>query len=276
MGKICTKCKNEYENISKYFSKDKHKSSGFHSNCNKCKTKSRKEPKLIIDINLMKVCKGCGMAKPHTLKHFNKHKFGKNGLNPRCKICVSNTNKSKTINTDSNILKLCSGCNVSFPATKTFFHQSIYHTYGVYSKCKKCVNSGKYRDKEQTRKQDRFRYHNNTDYKIKRLLRNRVYVAIEKGYKSKKTLDLLGCTIPQLKLYLEIQFKEDMTWDNYGNPKGDHSEGWHIDHIKPCAAFDLTDIEQQKECFHYTNLQPLWAKENLEKGDKYEANKLVK
>ncbi len=62
--------------------------------------------------------------------------------------------------------------------------------------------------------------------------------------------------------HLEKQFKEGMTWENHG------LYGWHIDHIIPCASFDLTDLEQQKKCFHYTNLQPLWAKENLIKGVK--------
>lgn len=53
-----------------------------------------------------------------------------------------------------------------------------------------------------------------------------------------------------------------MSWENYG------IRGWHIDHIKPCASFDLSIIEEQKECFHYTNLQPLWWHENLAKSDK--------
>ena len=55
-----------------------------------------------------------------------------------------------------------------------------------------------------------------------------------------------------------------MTWDNYGE--------WHIDHIKPCCGFDLTDFEQQKKCFHYTNLQPLWAKDNITKNGKFIVN----
>ncbi len=53
-----------------------------------------------------------------------------------------------------------------------------------------------------------------------------------------------------------------MTWENHGR------HGWHIDHIIPCAAFDLTDPEQQKKCFHYTNYQPLYTLENLKKGDR--------
>ena len=61
-------------------------------------------------------------------------------------------------------------------------------------------------------------------------------------------------------LYLQGKFKEGMHWNNLGK--------WHIDHIRPCASFDLTDPEQQKQCFHYTNLQPLWAAENIRKGAK--------
>ena len=56
-----------------------------------------------------------------------------------------------------------------------------------------------------------------------------------------------------------------MSWDNHGKGKGK----WHIDHIRPCASFDLTDLEQQKECFNYSNLQPLWSEDNLIKGDRY-------
>jgi hypothetical protein len=52
-----------------------------------------------------------------------------------------------------------------------------------------------------------------------------------------------------------------MTWENYGPV-------WHVDHIRPCASFDLTDPAQQRECFHFSNLQPLFAAENLAKGDK--------
>ena len=59
-----------------------------------------------------------------------------------------------------------------------------------------------------------------------------------------------------------------MTRENHG------LRGWHIDHIKPCSSFDLSDPEQQKKCFHYTNLQPLWAKENLEKSNKVILNTL--
>lgn len=103
-------------------------------------------------------------------------------------------------------------------------------------------------------------------YKMIGLLRRRMVLAIksQSAQKSKKTLELLGAFKEDIWKHLESQFKEGMTRENHG------AKGWHIDHIKPCASFDLTDPEQQKECFHYTNLQPLWWWENLEKRHKYE------
>lgn len=71
-----------------------------------------------------------------------------------------------------------------------------------------------------------------------------------------------GCSMDFLVKYLEQRFELGMTWDNYG------LYGWHIDHIKPCASFDLTKKSEQKKCCHYTNLQPMWAEDNIRKSDK--------
>ena len=81
--------------------------------------------------------------------------------------------------------------------------------------------------------------------------------------KSGSLSTLMGCESSFLKSWLESQFKEGMTWDNYGK------KGWHIDHIRPCSSYDLTDWRQQMVCFHYTNLQPMFAKDNQAKADKY-------
>ena len=101
-------------------------------------------------------------------------------------------------------------------------------------------------------------------FKLKQNLSHRIYTALKvKGIsKSKRTKELIGCTIDQLWQHLKSKFQPGMTRDNYGK--------WQIDHIKPCALFDLTDPKQQVICFHYTNLQPLWAVDNLKKGAKYE------
>ena len=101
-------------------------------------------------------------------------------------------------------------------------------------------------------------------YKLSENLRHRLRNAIQSNQKVGSAVKDLGCTIDELKTYLESKFKPSMTWDNYGY------YGWHIDHIKPLASFDLTDRKQFLEACHYTNLQPLWANENLSKGKKVE------
>ena len=93
------------------------------------------------------------------------------------------------------------------------------------------------------------------------ILRSRLGQALNGKSKSKRTLELLGCTVEYLIQHLEKQFQHGMTWEN--------RHLFHIDHIRPCSSFDLTDIKQQSECFNYKNLQPLWAYQNLSKGSKY-------
>ena len=101
-------------------------------------------------------------------------------------------------------------------------------------------------------------------FRIKQTLRKRVLNALKTVgiKKAHKTVELIGCSVEMCKEHIEKQFQEGMGWHNHG------PLGWHIDHIIPCSAFDLTDPEQQKKCFHYTNLQPLWYHDNLSKGSK--------
>jgi len=108
------------------------------------------------------------------------------------------------------------------------------------------------------------KYNNDKNYKLKHVLRSRLNKAINNNYKTGSAVSDLGCTIEELRKHLEDQFQEGMTWDNYG------LKGWHIDHIKPLASFNLEDEEELLKACHYSNLQPLWAKDNLSKGAKYE------
>ena len=103
-------------------------------------------------------------------------------------------------------------------------------------------------------------------YAIRNNLRCRMNIALRAvGMKRDKPLEqLIGCTIQQLHAHLESLFTEGMTWENRGHT----GRVWHIDHKKPCASFDLTDPAQQAACFHFTNLQPLWAVDNIRKSDK--------
>jgi hypothetical protein len=96
--------------------------------------------------------------------------------------------------------------------------------------------------------------------RLRYLLRSRVKGAILKKYRGCHTLELLGATPEVACAHLESLFQLGMTWENSGK--------WHIDHITPCASFDLTKLEEQKRCFNYKNLQPLWGPDNLRKGKK--------
>ena len=98
----------------------------------------------------------------------------------------------------------------------------------------------------------------NPNTKLKHYLRTRLNAALKGKHKSKRTMELLDCTIDELWVHLESKFEPWMTRENYGL--------WHVDHIKACSKFDLTDAAQQRECFHWSNLQPLEAVVNIKKG----------
>lgn len=109
----------------------------------------------------------------------------------------------------------------------------------------------------------RKRYREDINYRISELLRCRLHIALTDKTKKRKTLEYAGCSIEELKQYLEKQFQPGMSWDKYGL--------WRIDHIIPLSSFDLSKKEQIKKSCHYTNLQLLWAKDNLKKGNKNES-----
>jgi len=97
-------------------------------------------------------------------------------------------------------------------------------------------------------------------FRLKQILAHRIWSVLKGSNKSKRTMELIDCSIEELWTHLESKFTEGMTKENYGK--------WHVDHIIPCASFDLADSKQQEKCFHYTNLQPLWALDNIKKGSK--------
>ena len=109
------------------------------------------------------------------------------------------------------------------------------------------------------------KYYSTPEGKIQRSLRGRLRAAVKKqgAKKFKTTFKLVGCSLQTLMKYLESKFKPGMSWENYGLLT------WHIDHIKPVSKFNLLDPIEQRKCFHYTNLQPLWAKENIKKSARY-------
>ena len=100
---------------------------------------------------------------------------------------------------------------------------------------------------------------------IAKRARKRLWGALyEQGVlKQKKSFDLIGCTPEFLMGWLENQFIDGMTWENYGRDFFNNHKSWHMDHIKPCNTFDLSDEQELNKCFHYTNLRPLWEQDNL-------------
>jgi hypothetical protein len=124
-----------------------------------------------------------------------------------------------------------------------------------------------YKNKDRVRANQRIyeregAYRNSLHFKIKDGMRKRILEVLKRdgGKKTQRTMKLVGCTVEELKQHIEKKFKPGMSW------KKRHL--FHIDHIIPCASFDLTKLSQQKKCFHYTNLQPLWAIDNIKKGAK--------
>jgi hypothetical protein len=152
-------------------------------------------------------------------------------------------------------------------------HKETIKHYNQINKKKISLRHKKYYDlnKEKIKKYhkqyQKERKEKDINYKILCNIRNRVYLVIKGLRKSISTLKLLGCSINILRQHLELQFKSGMNWSNYGE--------WHIDHIRPCASFDLSKKSEQYKCFNYKNLQPLWAKENVIKRDKFIGEKIL-
>lgn len=111
---------------------------------------------------------------------------------------------------------------------------------------------------------NQIRQKNDIQYNLVVHLRNRLTKAIKYNSKSGSAVKDLGCSIDELKSYLESKFQPGMTWENWG------LHGWHIDHIKPLAKFNLTQRDEMLEAVNYKNLQPLWAIDNWKKGSIYE------
>jgi hypothetical protein len=136
-------------------------------------------------------------------------------------------------------------------------HKDIHRTWFLKNKDKVMFRMKKWRTE---RKQA------SAAFRVRCTLGARLAKAIRGKQKSSSLEDLTGCSFDFLKVWLESKWKPGMSWDNYGY------KGWHIDHIRPCASFDLSDPQQQRICFHFLNLQPLWASENLSKGARMDAS----
>ena len=108
----------------------------------------------------------------------------------------------------------------------------------------------------------RYRYKRDAGKKIERELRTKLQYILQGEIEGREAEELIGCSPAFLWFYIKKKFRKGMTWRNRGPV-------WHLDYIKPVAAFNLLEPEEQKACFHYSNLQPLFVAENRKKGSWY-------
>lgn len=217
-----------------------------------------------------KTCTKCNISK--RVDDFPNDPRHSDGTRCTCKDC-----RKQWIPTENQILT-CTTCKESKHHTLFASHGKQKPHMCKHCRCKKerekraadrdeynkrireSYNRTKDRVNETRRKTLQKRRDEDPKYRVMMALHCRLYMAV--AQKKGKTMELTGCSKDELLEHLGSQFTDGMTWENYGT--------WHIDHIRPCASFDLTDLEQQKICFHWTNLQPLWATDNIKKGSKYD------
>ena len=182
---------------------------------------------------------------------------------------------------DGNLLsmKACSKC----PSVKDFceFYRRSNSKDGYAPHCKDCEKdhnksekrkstqsaydesrSGTEKRRISRNNRQRARLQQDPLYKLSKSLRSRMHNVIKNMSKSASTVKMLGAPVVDIKKHLETSFKPGMSWENHGK--------WHIDHKIPLASAKTSD--QLLSLFHYTNLQPLWASDNIKKSDNYEGN----
>jgi len=271
LNKMCKKCQNEYHKEYYYNNKEnilKNIHNRYNINKNNNKEEKRKKAREYYSENKEKILKrkreyakiNKEKAKQYSKKYYylNKNKISKK----RQKYNLNNKNKIDNYNKKYHAehkMEILKRKRDYYRKNSGILKLRRRYLINLLSEDEKAII------REIINEKKRKKLKENYNYKIVNNLRNRLHKGI-KG-KTKKVNILLGCTVEECKKYLESKFQDGMSWENYG------FRGWHIDHIKPCSSFDLTKEEEQKKCFHYTNLQPLWWHENLSKGAKLDWKK---
>lgn len=271
--KICSRCK--VAKPREEFNKGRKNPDGLNYYCKQCQREIhlankeynnkrcmenyyKKNPKEVLPEG-MKRCSKCKEVKPMTEQYFGKLSKSSDGFKYSCKECRRKTEyepkkkhylKKQKRYYEENKDKI-------YETTKAYRERNI-EWYRSYNRQYYKENAEKI--KENSKKSLYRRIENDIGFKILQRLRKRMYDAVKGTVKSARTIELIGCSTDKLRKHLEKQFTDGMTWDNYGE--------WHVDHIIPCANFDFTKESDQRECFHYTNLQPLWAVDNIRKSNK--------
>ncbi len=204
----------------------------------------------------MKTCTNCKQSKAPT--EFHKCHRVRDGLVAKCKSCRKATRKKRYEKNPEKELA------VNRKYRKKNIEKVRAHDRERYEQnpekrremIRKCHQRPEYKKRNNALRKERRK--TEPEYRLTCNLRRRLHSALKGNTKSASTMVLLGCTIEHLRDHLTKHFQTGMTWDNQGT--------WHVDHMLACASFDLSDPEQQRRCFHWTNLQPLWGLVNSSKG----------
>lgn len=205
---------------------------------------------------MQKICTKCLILKP--LKDFYSCKAAKDRRTTRCGVCMKAYSKKWAKENPEKKTAFLKKWKQEHKQEVYEYNLQYMPKYYQANKEKLIAQSVEY--KKQKSKTD-------INFRIARNLRRRLNHVVKGTAKSAPTIELLGCTIADLKSKMQIKFYnnpetgEAMTWDNYGK------NGWHLDHIIPLANFkQLFLADEQKKAFHFSNLQPLWSKDNLKKN----------
>lgn len=201
-----------------------------------------------------KMCIKCNEIKD--ISCFKKHHQCTDGYTNRCKICVNEYSKEYRAKNKDKIKQY----TLANKDRLKDYHKEYSKRWEVENREKrkedKKVNFKMWRQKNKDYNKNYKRKNPpSLNLKISTSLSSRINELLKtiNSRKASSSRKLLGCSIEFFKEYIESKFTQGMTWENRG------VYGWHLDHIRPCSSFDLTDLEQQKVCFHYTNYQPLWS-----------------
>lgn len=181
-----------------------------------------------------KVCKKCKSFKD--FREFHRCSGSLDGYKPLCKICKKEQRHLEYINNKEHQDTL----NKKWRQNNKERLKIINKKYQLTEKRKLYIKHYRLTHRKEMAERMRRYLKTNLNYNISSKLRHRLNEALksQRVRKTNKALELLGCSIDQFRLYLQFRFKDGMNWENRGK--------WHIDHIKPCAKFDLTKIEEQK------------------------------
>lgn len=220
----------------------------------------------------VKICQDCKTEL--SISNFNKRLISKDGYSDYCKVCYKKRRISKSSDiTITQQTKSCIKCNNIKPVSD--FKSTKKSKDGYYHNCKACLPEIKWNKEKQKLSEKKYVENNKEKLrekwrkdgkKINRIVRDRLNHRIRDALlncgqqKNNKTSSFIGCNISYLKKWFEFQFINNMNWDTI--------HLWHIDHVNPCNAYNLSNIDEQMNCFNWTNLRPCWIHDNLSKSGK--------